>query len=67
MKIPCKDCILIPICRHKTFAMLMMECQLVKEYDDKHIQRSGNNYFVSVREIQDILNPTQWKYKKRKS
>jgi len=32
MKIPCKKCICIPVCRHKTYRKFVLDCILVEKY-----------------------------------
>lgn len=50
---PCIDCILIPICRNKTYTDLLTDCILIENY------RSTNG-INRIKTIQRILNPLLW-------
>ena len=65
--IPCEDCLLIPICRHKSFPTLLIECQILKEFDDKHMERDQQDYFISITAIEEALTPTAWEYRNSKN
>jgi len=59
---PCKDCLLIPICRHKHYLPLFSDCDKINEY----IYGRGGEPFVAINyqnmltELFDILHPTKW-------
>jgi hypothetical protein len=60
MKIPCKDCLIIPLCKNKHFNSLLTDCDYVHEFmkvtidDNAHLQRHR------IEEIEKTLNPTRW-------
>jgi hypothetical protein len=54
---PCKDCILIAVCRHKEFRQLINDCSLL--LDLWHDSR----YLEDMTSTQSILKPTQWRIK----
>ena len=65
-QLPCIGCLLIPVCRHKTFGTLLIECELAKEYFDSDDQeRNAQDYFMGIIELEAVLNPTAWKYRGR--
>jgi len=59
MSCPCKDCICVPICRHKKHYVLFDQCVLLKDYIQEFYEpekRDPNKIF----ELRDILKPTLW-------
>ena len=30
--IPCKDCLILPICRHKLYGIMMEECEKLRDF-----------------------------------
>jgi hypothetical protein len=44
----CQGCMLLPICRHKSFVQLMGDCSLIND---------------DIRAIERILQPTKWGFK----
>jgi hypothetical protein len=32
MTIPCEECLIIPICRNKTFRTLLRQCSIIKDF-----------------------------------
>ncbi len=47
MIVPCKDCLILPLCRNKTIDVIVLDCDLVVDYlhelskDDKEIEGVG--------------------------
>jgi hypothetical protein len=58
---PCKDCICIPICRHKRIKHLFDDCSLVKEYEPDWSHKTSRNPY-KLYKIQEMINPTKWIY-----
>jgi hypothetical protein len=54
-QLPCKDCMIIPICRHKPFHMLIQECSLISK-----VWHGASFWEILRLDIQTILKPTQW-------
>lgn len=57
---PCKNCICVPICRHKKFGLLF-DCELLRLYEPN----SSDPYLRDVPSmfaLQYTLKPTRWKY-----
>ena len=50
MKCPCKDCICVPVCRHKITFRLIRQCELVDEF----VRHNG------AIEVYRILNLSSW-------
>ena len=64
LKVPCKDCVLIAICRNKLFDELINDCKLLLDalYFDKTTP-GGNrsvHYGDKLNMVQDVLNPEHW-------
>lgn len=62
MQIPCKDCICVPICRHKDYLDLFIDCDILLVYEPKYgscTKRNPSNIF----RIQKTLKPTTWIFK----
>ena len=67
IKCPCKDCVLIAICRHRTYNNIQSECSLVFNYlyrkvvDNNHLfQIKRGHHIIRVTNIYEALNPTRW-------
>lgn len=59
---PCKDCMLIPICKHKRFLKLIYDCSLIGElWRDSKFNNSP--FWDNIINSQEILQPTQWRVK----
>lgn len=57
--IPCKDCICIPICRHKTWDWLRADCSLMHQYVRTYCwDHYSKSYYLRV--IDKTLKPTKW-------
>ena len=63
---PCIDCICIPVCRHRSFSEIIRNCSIVCEYENTHMERNGEEYFISLLEMERVLKPTNWSYKGKK-
>lgn len=50
-KIPCQDCLMIPICRFKNYWKLFADCILIRQYSNKK---------HNMIHIQNILKPMTW-------
>lgn len=59
MKIPCKDCLLVPICRHKLYMRLFGECKLIGKYIP-YFDFAGEERDGKVEELEKTINPTAW-------
>ena len=62
-KCPCIDCVCIPICRHRSFSEMLTRCSIIHEYENSHMERNGEEYFISLLELEKVLKPTNWCYK----
>jgi len=62
-KCPCRDCICIPICRHKRFSIITDECSLAMDYRNDYTDRDDEDYFISIVQMEKILKPILWRYK----
>jgi len=56
---PCKECILIPICRHREYYDLFEHCILVVNYIPNHRQRHIRN-MIRIRRVFNMINPSKW-------
>jgi hypothetical protein len=61
---PCIDCILIPICRHKPYPQVFEDCHILTEHISDYYDEPILNDSQRLKTIQQILNPTMWKYDK---
>jgi hypothetical protein len=62
LTIPCQECMLIPICRHKRFLELIYDCSLIGElWRDSKFNNSP--FWDNIIYAQDILQSTQWRIK----
>ena len=59
---PCIECICKAVCRHKGFVQLIHDCILVDNYHSEYIERDRKAFLYSLKAMQDILKPTNWKY-----
>jgi len=58
MNIPCKECLLISVCRHKSYPNLFESCSLIKEYIPN--QFSFHRDIFKVCKLEKILTPSKW-------
>jgi len=69
VKIPCKNCLMVPICRNKTYNYLMDQCVTLK--DTVYIDEIHSNHLVidkrrdktdrMLSKLHNILNPPAWR------
>ena len=67
MIIPCKDCLIIPICKHKIYRDLV-RCDTLRRVLYK-VKVEGNHvfsirlprYYDILDEVQKLMNPQTWK------
>ena len=65
--IPCRDCLIIPICREKTYRKLMTECSRVENYfyfpHGSPPSRGYRRYLFNreISELVKILNAKKWR------
>ncbi len=72
--VPCKDCLLIPICRNKQYIPLMRECDLLHYYL-YHRGESGKlnkslrrkNFSKKVHNVKKILGTESWYFDEKRS
>lgn len=64
-KCPCKDCICVPVCKHKVYNKLVSGCQIIKEelyfrgpVSDK-IRRK--RFTKAVVDVEKYLKPVSWR------
>jgi hypothetical protein len=60
-KIPCIECISLPICRHKEYYPMFDQCSLISDYipNNESIERRSP---TRVKQLEQILKPTTWTY-----
>ena len=66
--IPCKDCLLIPVCRLKAYRILMKDCELLRtklyilspSYPLAERGKRDDNFDELLIEVVNLLNPTRW-------
>ena len=59
MKIPCKDCLILPACRCKLFSIMMWDCKTLSEMMRKYCSSPGP-YNSFIMNVQSEINPTEW-------
>ena len=63
---PCKDCICVPICKHKNYTQLIGECDLIFDllYKRAEMSRQGGyrqrSFKVNILKVEEYLKPTTW-------
>lgn len=66
MYCPCKDCLLIPACRYRTFAQLQKICKPLSAYFFRYCQDTGpaevGGYYDRIRVAYNILSSTSTLY-----
>lgn len=67
MKIPCKSCLLVPICRNKEYTPLMDDCSLICNLLYSHkmsdVRYRKEQWEENLKELERILQPTLWEIK----
>ena len=60
MKIPCKNCICVAVCRHKNYFNLT-QCSLLHTYIESYNKGKFTHLTLKYRHVMyDILNPSKW-------
>jgi hypothetical protein len=63
MECPCKDCLIIPICKSKVYSK-MMKCSIIYDYlYDKLPLRPDNRtskFELRIFIVEQIVNPDRW-------
>ena len=64
--IPCKDCLVLPICRLKQYSVMLSECELLLKllYKGPPTSPTRRKHKVFNKEIYNLVNilkPTRWK------
>lgn len=62
MKCPCENCICLPVCRHKKYYSLFIDCSLIKKYIPNHNSVLKKN----KDKLEEIMKPTYWSFKNQK-
>ena len=62
MIIPCKECLLIPICRYKHFIDMRVNCKLITDYLLDEHGHKVHGYEDRIKEINDTIFPSKWSY-----
>jgi hypothetical protein len=58
MKIPCENCMILPICRHKHIVNMLRDCPPAEKY---FFQETRLNHPHAHRhQMRKVLKPTQW-------
>lgn len=65
--IPCKDCLIIPICRHKQYTQLIYDCDLLHYYlyykreNGRLTKRTRRKHFSKeIHNVKRILGTESW-------
>ena len=65
VKCPCIDCLVIPICREKSYGRLVSACHLIGEFVIIAMDGKPKNPLdrdrVRLRELVRVLKPVYWK------
>ena len=61
-KCPCKECPVIPICRHKPFTVIFRQCSLLLKYEPSFFLVE-NRKESRIEAISNTLKPTVWEYR----
>lgn len=65
MKVPCEQCPLIPICRHKTIGQLLNGCQPIYSFmTESNIVSKAGRFRYRMKLVR-FLKPTKWKLSKK--
>jgi len=61
MSVPCKECICLPICRHKDPYTLFNDCEILTIYEPDF--SDYNNRSIShMTALYNVLQPSTWRY-----
>jgi hypothetical protein len=59
---PCAGCLLIPVCRHKSYNRLMIECSDVQKYCAMEYQDSTLPFTIRIGNIEKLIKPSRWSW-----
>jgi len=59
---PCIECICVPICRHKNYQDLILQCIIVH---DILLKGTTERFIKLVRQVEEHLHPSLWSVTKR--
>lgn len=63
-KIPCKECLIISLCRHKNYKKLVKECSKLNCYLQPEYEYSDilcNLHRKRCKELYRVMKPSSWK------
>ena len=62
---PCEDCICIAVCRHKYFAVLKADCELVEQFlfEGMTYTRRRGDFDYRIYQVYLIIKPIHWSKK----
>ena len=58
-KCPCKECVLLAMCKYKSYRKLFMECSILLEYEPNFNKTFSRNN-QHIKDLYAALNPTRW-------
>ncbi len=75
IKFPCHNCVCVPVCRHKHYNDLFVDCTLLRRVFNADSHNINGNMYTTVSILnptttefrlllQDYLNPTTWEINK---
>jgi hypothetical protein len=56
---PCKNCLCLPTCKHKTLIALMNDCSIIERYLFS-TNVTSEEYWKRLRKLFDLLDPETW-------
>jgi hypothetical protein len=66
--VPCKECLLIPVCKYKNYGILIKDCDPMYNYlyfghdkQDLIVATRKHNFDTNIKKLYLILKPTEWK------
>jgi hypothetical protein len=63
MKVPCKNCICLPLCRNKRYTRLFKDCTLWKDFVGHKVDEDPEKikiHRIKFLEFMKVLKPTRW-------
>lgn len=70
MAIPCKNCLILPVCREKEYTDLMYHCKIIRNFFyyeeryDLHATSRKGNFRKDIYELREILKAEKWEITK---
>jgi hypothetical protein len=62
-KLPCINCICVPICKYKAIKMIFDQCKLIEEYCEGYVDESSNRHIaVDMMTLSHMINETLNRY-----